>query len=171
MPKIIENARNDILNTAKRHITENGYSKTTMRSIAAACGIAVGTLYNYFPSKDMLIATFVSESWLKSLEKIKNTYKPDAVETVAVIYGELSAFCNSYKSLFTDGDAARAAASMLMKNHKWLRRQLSELISTALSVQGSDFTAEFIAESVISWAKEGCDFEKLRPIVKKIVNA
>ena len=33
----------------------------TVRSVAAGCGVAVGTVYNYFSSKDMLIAAFMLE--------------------------------------------------------------------------------------------------------------
>ena len=60
MPKILESVREQLLETARAQIERNGYANTTIRSVAAECGIAVGTVYNYFPSKDMLIATYVS---------------------------------------------------------------------------------------------------------------
>ena len=63
MPKIIINAREEILKEAKRQLLENGYSATTIRSVAKATGIATGTVYNYFPSKDMLLASFMMEDW------------------------------------------------------------------------------------------------------------
>ena len=63
MPKIIENIKEQIIEEAKKQLFENGYSKTTIRSVAAACGIGVGTMYNYFSSKDMLISTFMLEDW------------------------------------------------------------------------------------------------------------
>ena len=42
MPKIIENVREQLLVEAKRQIAEYGYAKTTVRSVAAACGLGVG---------------------------------------------------------------------------------------------------------------------------------
>ena len=63
MPKIIENARDEIIAEAKRQLFENGYAKTTIRSVAGAIGIGMGTIYNYFSSKDMLISSFILEDW------------------------------------------------------------------------------------------------------------
>ena len=51
MPKIIENVREQLLGEAKRQIAKKGYGKTTIRSVASACGFGVGTVYNYFKSK------------------------------------------------------------------------------------------------------------------------
>ena len=45
MPKIIENVREQLIGEAKRQIAENGYAQTTIRSVAKACGLGVGTVY------------------------------------------------------------------------------------------------------------------------------
>ena len=57
MPKIIENLEKRLIAEAKRQIAESGYGATTIRSVAKGCNVGVGTVYNYFPSKDALIAT------------------------------------------------------------------------------------------------------------------
>ena len=44
MPKIIENIREQLLQEVKRQIAENGYGKTTIRSVAGACGLGIGLL-------------------------------------------------------------------------------------------------------------------------------
>ena len=59
MPKIIENLRDQLLQEARKQIAERGYTGTTIRSVAGACGVGVGTVYNYFSSKEMLIASFM----------------------------------------------------------------------------------------------------------------
>ena len=38
---------------------DQGYSATTMREIALACGLTAGSLYNHFPSKEQLLYTIV----------------------------------------------------------------------------------------------------------------
>ena len=59
MPKIVENVKERIILETRKQIKEVGYSKVTIRSIAKACGIGVGTIYNYFESKDVIIANFM----------------------------------------------------------------------------------------------------------------
>ena len=58
MPKIIDGLQMQILKEAKPQAFKNGYSKMTIRSVAKACDIAVGTIYNYYPSKEFLMASF-----------------------------------------------------------------------------------------------------------------
>ena len=59
MPKIIENVREQLLAEAKKQVFEHGYADTTIRSVARACGLGVGTVYNYFSSKEMLIGKVI----------------------------------------------------------------------------------------------------------------
>ena len=71
MPKIIENLREKLLEEAKCQVMEQGYAAMTIRSVASACGVGVGTVYNYFSSKDMLVASFLLEDWLECLAGIE----------------------------------------------------------------------------------------------------
>ena len=48
MPKIIENLENRLIREAEKQIAESGYAAMTIRSVAKACGVGVGTVYNYF---------------------------------------------------------------------------------------------------------------------------
>ena len=43
MPKIIENLESKLIEEAFHQIRDVGYSATTIRSIAKACGVGVGT--------------------------------------------------------------------------------------------------------------------------------
>lgn len=53
-----EQTRALILETAMRLFRENGYDKTTMRSIAREAGVSVGNAYYYFEGKEFLIQGF-----------------------------------------------------------------------------------------------------------------
>lgn len=57
-----EKNREKILEVAAALFNEQGYEKTTTRDISKACGMAKGTLFNYFPSKETLAMTLVAEA-------------------------------------------------------------------------------------------------------------
>ena len=54
--------RERILETATRLLMGSGWNGTTTRDIAAAAGIATGTLFNYFPTKEAIAATLISDA-------------------------------------------------------------------------------------------------------------
>lgn len=58
-----------ILNAARAVFLEKGYAETRMSEIAAHAGVAVGTLYLYFESKES-IARAMAESFYKRIEEI-----------------------------------------------------------------------------------------------------
>ena len=62
MPKIIQNLENRLIAEAKLQVQTLGYGAVTIRSIAKSCGVGVGTVYNYFPSKEALVATYLLEA-------------------------------------------------------------------------------------------------------------
>ena len=170
MPKIIENAREVILAEAKRQIAERGYTATTIRSVAAGCDIAVGTVYNYFDSKDMLIASFMLDDWLLSLDLIRNAPTSDPREYLLVVYSTLLKFSGKYSALFSDKEAAKAYNSAFGERHKQLRAQLAVLMQPICrGTNSSDFTCEFIAESMLTWTMAGRDFDSIYDIIKKII--
>jgi AcrR family transcriptional regulator len=48
-----------ILEAATRVLIREGYTRTTTNRVAAAAGISVGSLYQYFPSKDALVVALL----------------------------------------------------------------------------------------------------------------
>lgn len=54
--------RDRILKAAKKLFQKRGFQQTTTRDIAGAAGIATGTLFNYFATKETLAILFVSEA-------------------------------------------------------------------------------------------------------------
>lgn len=66
MPKVIENLALRLSEEARRQVAENGYAALTIRSVAKACGVGVGTVYNYYPSKEALAASYMLRDWNNS---------------------------------------------------------------------------------------------------------
>ena len=160
MPKIIENIREELLLEAKRQIFEIGYQTTTIRSVAAGCGVAVGTVYNYFKSKDMLIASFVLLDWTQCIESISAQPKENKRDYLEFIHISLKKFEQKYAPLFSDKEAAKSFSAAFSERHRQLRSQLSGLILPIC--HGDDvFLAEFVAEAMLTWTIAGKSFEEI----------
>jgi AcrR family transcriptional regulator len=53
--------RREIFNASVHLFLSKGFSETSMREIAAAAGVGKSTLYDYFPSKDHVLLSYVEE--------------------------------------------------------------------------------------------------------------
>ena len=170
MPKIIDNVREELLKEAKRQVNEEGYAQTTICSVAKGCGIAIGTVYNYFPSKDMLIATFMMEDWSIAFSSIKKYENPNKRERIESIYKAILSFAEKYEDLFKEKEAVKAFNSSLSEKHPILISQLSSLILPVVEdKENKEFTASFIAEALLLWAMKGTEFEILYQIIEKLL--
>ena len=47
----IVTSKQEILKTSRELIQQQGWSAISIRSVASACGVSVGSIYNYFDSK------------------------------------------------------------------------------------------------------------------------
>lgn len=56
-----EERKQEILDTALRLFSENGYEKTSIADIAKAIGVAQGLCYRYFPSKEALFDSAIEQ--------------------------------------------------------------------------------------------------------------
>ncbi len=61
--KLDEEKRHRILTAARDAFGADGFQKTTIKGIAEATGIAQGTVYTYFKSKEKLFDEVVEEIW------------------------------------------------------------------------------------------------------------
>ena len=178
MPKIIENVREQLLEEAQRQLAQYGYAKTTIRSVAQACGIAVGTVYNYFPSKEMLIASFMAEDWVACLAPVRTASTEDPEAFLKALCEALSTFMKKHEALFRDSKAEKTFAAVFPSRHKMLRSQIAELIRPFTTIPGGSepsstedpaFTAEFIAESLLTWTVAGVPFDKQYALIRKLI--
>jgi AcrR family transcriptional regulator len=64
-----EATRREILATARRLFASQGFEATTTRDISRAAGIAAGTLFNYFPTKEAIVGCLAQEALAKADEE------------------------------------------------------------------------------------------------------
>ena len=174
MPKKIQNVRARLLEEARRQIEECGYKETTVRSVAGALSLGLGTLYNYFESKDMLVASFMLEDWFGVLEKMKHRLDSDATpgEKLRFIYEGLCEFYLDHKKIFDDPGAKRTFSHTMSERHPMLLSQISDMVRPLLedsAVENKDILADFISESILTWAGSGTEYSLLEPIFNRLI--
>lgn len=162
MPKIIENIPQKLIEEARRQVAQVGYNALNIREVAKNCGIGVGTVYNYFPSKDALIAGFLLEDWKGSLSRLRetaqgaNTVRP----VLEAVYRELNGFRQSNLDLFRS--AAESMPAPPRQYHTILRGQISEIL---LPWCPDAFAADFASEAMLTWSVQNVSAERLIEMV------
>ena len=174
MPKILENVRENLLQEAKKQVMEEGYSSMTIRSVASACGVGVGTVYNYFPSKDNLVANFMLEDWVVCRGKMQlacNESGTDVEKALRGIYEALQTFMGIYAAMFADEGAAKNFKASFQQRHKMLRGQIAEPLEPFCMEQSKAepaFLAQFVAEAMLVWTMEGKRFEDIGSVLLQL---
>lgn len=62
--------REAVLDAAGNIIRDRGLKNCTIRTLAGDLNIAVGTLYNYYSSRDLLLHDLFHKSWNSTIQKI-----------------------------------------------------------------------------------------------------
>ena len=180
MPKILNNVREDILKIARDTLINSGYSKISVREIAVKCGIATGTLYNYFQSKQEIITCILNSDWDTMTRRMENSNKinNNSIQKLEFIFVELSFFMNHTHNIWYKNYLDKFDINQLYKmkeRKKILSIQLSNLISDALNNNISyikdDILCELLAGLFLFFANESTiNFEKFKPYIIKLLN-
>lgn len=78
--------QNKVLDVAVKHFARYGYDATNINNIASDVGISVGSLYNYFASKEDLFLSVVNEG---SLLLERELYKIDENENILIFFEKI----------------------------------------------------------------------------------
>ena len=66
------------MDAACRQFRELGFEQSTTRDIARAAGIATGTLFNYFPTKDAIVSDLVVQGLQEARDDFARSRRADA---------------------------------------------------------------------------------------------
>ena len=128
-----------ILQISRKIAAEKGLKALNMRTVAGGCGIALGTLYNYFSDKEELLISTISSLWqdffhLSALDNQKNLLFTEYVEKMFLNVRER---ISEYPDFFTTHSAVIASSG---KNRALnaMEQCTAEICGTLLAVLRED---------------------------------
>ena len=95
-------SKEEILKASRELIRQQGWSAVSIRSVAAACGVSVGSIYNYFDSKSALVGAAVESVWCEIFHRPENAAVfQDVQSCVTWMYERMAYGGQQYPGFFT----------------------------------------------------------------------
>ena len=95
-------SRDEILKNSSKLIQQQGWIAVNIRSVAKACGISVGSVYNYFGSKEELVNATVESIWHEIFHLPQETTAfHDTQAYICWMYERMEYGCKKYPGFFT----------------------------------------------------------------------
>ena len=109
LPKQFEDPKQQILKEAKILLINKGHKGINMRELAKACKFAIGTIYNYFPTKEDIVSQLMVDYWDEYyllVEEIDFQNKT-LLEKLRKMYEQLEIFLNTFLETWVKINADR----------------------------------------------------------------
>ena len=95
-------SKDEILKISRELIRQQGWSAVNIRSVASACGVSVGSIYNYFDSKSDLVSATVESVWCEIFHRPDDgAIFHDTLACIVWIYDRMAYGCKQYPGFFT----------------------------------------------------------------------
>ena len=146
-------SKEEILKTSRELIRQQGWSAVSIRSVAAACGVSVGSIYNYFDSKAALVGATIESVWREIFHRPEDEpVFQDTQACIVWVYEKMEYGCKQYPGFFT-----LHSLGFMQEDKSAGRRRMQQtwqhILSGMCSVLERDpkilpdaFTGEFTAE-------------------------
>ncbi|MEK6265499.1 MAG: TetR/AcrR family transcriptional regulator [Clostridium sp.] len=156
MPKVIENLRETIILEAKNILLTQSFKELSIRELAKSCNIGTGTFYNYFSTKEQLVAEVFRGDWKKVsnlVDELKLTDEP-CKEKFRKIYVSIGVFVASYIPIFYEMAMLSGNDYICREANKYdvLYTKISELLDIEKAKENviSTLSSYKLAELIVS---------------------
>ena len=148
-------SREDIMRASRKIVSEKGLPALNMRALAKECGIALGTLYNYYSDKDELVVAAIESVWQDILEKSAPdsgvSFSQYVTQTYAHIVEKLKDYPDflAAHSISVAGSVKGKARGMMERCFGKIRGELNAALREDKNVDRSIFSETFREEDLI----------------------
>ena len=181
------NHKEVILSKAKEIAINEGITKINIRTVAKNSGIAIGTVYNYFPSKADLLVAVIEDFWVGAFKDFdwRSLRGNDFYENLEKVYSVLYHYHHKFKENWIEQLALLKTQEKLIgrqKEDEYIQKMYSKiklLIDMDSNLQqypwsetiSKENMSEFIFENMlIMLKKEKEDMKFFIELLKKIVS-
>lgn len=149
-------SRETILEMSRELIREQGWTSVNIRSVAKACNISIGSIYNYFDNKTALIAATVESVWcdIFHMPEEKNAFDSFA-ECVQWAFTSMKNgnekypdFFNMHSMSFMSDDSTEGR-QIMEKAWGHIREGFHTVLSNDRKVRPDAFDEEFTPEKFV----------------------
>lgn len=149
----IVTSKEEILKTSRELIRREGWSAVNIRSVAAACGVSVGSIYNYFDSKTDLLGATVESVWCEIFRRPEDrAVFQDTQACITWLYGRMEYGCKQYPGFFTlhslgfMGEDKSDGKRRMQQTWQHILDGLRSVLQRDAKVRPDAFTEQFTAE-------------------------
>lgn len=178
-------SKENILAISRDIVASEGLNSLNIRKLAKKCNLAIGSIYNYFPSKDDLLIETIESVWedIFKIDESKEIYT-DFLSYLDHIFNHLISGIKKYPNFFTihslsfkAKNIAKAKSSMDIYLEK-LSENMIEVLNKDTKVKENvfndnfrkdDFVRFIISTSVCFIVEKNYDKDILLKIVKKVL--
>ena len=146
-------SKEEILKTSRELIRREGWSAVNIRSVAAACGVSVGSIYNYFDSKSALVSAAVESVWREIFHRPEDgAVFQDTQACITWLYGRMEYGCQQYPGFFTlhslgfMGEDKSDGKRRMQQTWQHILEGLCAVLRRDQKVRQGAFTEQFTAE-------------------------
>lgn len=145
-----------ILDVSRRLIREQGWTAINIRSVASACGVAVGSIYNYFGSKSDLVAATIESVWhdIFHFPECENTFD-SFLDCVKWIFDRMEKGSETYPGFFTLhsmsflGEEKSNGQRLMKQSWEHIQNRLYHVLINDKRVRSGAFHESFTAEAFV----------------------
>lgn len=151
-------SKEQILEVSCRIVAKRGISAVNMRTVASECGIALGSLYNYFASKSELLSSTIEAVWKDVFQEEENGEDYDNfIEYLRALIDRIESSRQRYPKFFSmhalgfaseeKPEGRRVMAQYFQK----LKKQMLYLLENDKKIRSGIFTERFTAENFVDY--------------------
>ena len=151
-------SKEQILEVSCRIVAKRGISAVNMRTVASECGIALGSLYNYFASKSELLSSTIEAVWKDVFQEEESGEDYDNfIEYLRALIDRIESSKQRYPKFFSmhalgfASEEKPEGRKMMTQYFQKVKKQMLYLLENDKKIRSRIFTERFTAENFVDY--------------------